>query len=61
MRNYRLGGGEYDKILPQNLYNRNQFAEVAEALTSVALAEKALAAAQKANDRDIVDSLWDGE
>ena len=45
-------------IHPQQLYNQDDFAEVAAALNAVADAEKAVAAAKAEDDRDTVDALW---
>jgi hypothetical protein len=46
-------------VLPQSLYDEGEFAAVAKALSALALAERAVEAARKEDDRDIVDSLWD--
>jgi hypothetical protein len=48
-------------ILPQTLYSESDFAAVAEALSLLGIANRAVAAAKAADDRDVVDSLWDGE
>jgi hypothetical protein len=48
-------------VLPQSLYDEGDFAAVAEALNSLTTAERAVAAAKTADDRDVVDALWDDE
>jgi hypothetical protein len=50
--------GSQGMILAQHLYHEGDFVPVAEALSALARAEKAVAVARAANDRDIVDSLW---
>lgn len=47
-------------ILPQSLYEEKTFAPVAEALNSLGKAERDLASAKAADDKDTVASLWDG-
>ena len=48
-------------IVPQSLYDEGDFAAVAEALNSLATAERAVAAAKAADDHDIVNSMWGDE
>lgn len=45
-------------ILPQHLYDRDGFSSLAEALTSLSAAERAVIAAKAADDSAAVDSLW---
>jgi hypothetical protein len=47
--------------VPQFLYDEGDFAAVAEALNSLATAERAVAAAKAADDHDIVNSMWGDE
>jgi hypothetical protein len=46
-------------ILPQDLYDRESFTELASELQRLAVAEQATATAKAADDRDAVESLWD--
>jgi hypothetical protein len=48
-------------ILPQDLYDQNGFDALAEALTFLSAAERAVAEAKAADDRAVVDSLWSDE
>src|ERR1035437_3763488 len=50
-----------DLIRPQYLYDEGDFTAVAEALNSLAMAERAVATARAAEDHDIIDSLWGDE
>ena len=49
------------QILPKSLYDQNGFGALAEALTSLSAAERAVIAAKAADDRAVVDSLWGDE
>ncbi|EME65864.1 hypothetical protein, partial [Amycolatopsis decaplanina] len=49
------------RVLPEDFYDEKDFGAVAEALTSLSIAEHALAAAKAADDRATVDSLWSDE
>ncbi|MBB0993626.1 hypothetical protein G6010_14330 [Dietzia sp. SLG510A3-3B2-2] len=53
------GRGAQGLVLPQSLYDRDSFEAVADSLNELAAAEAALKAAKEADDRDVVDSLWD--
>lgn len=45
-------------ILPQNLYDENDFVSLAEALTSLSNAERASAIAKRDDERAAVEDLW---
>jgi hypothetical protein len=47
-------------ILPQDLYDQNSFGELVDALQALERAAHAAATAKAADDRDAVESLWDG-
>lgn len=51
--------GEQGLVLPQDLYDEEAFGVVADALNELGTAEIALKKAKEADDREIVDSLWD--
>lgn len=53
------GRGTQGLVLPQSLYDRSSFEAVADALNELGTAEAALKTAKDADDRDVVDSLWD--
>lgn len=46
-------------VMPQSLYREDDFSAVAEALTSLAKAERDCAKAKAADDEVIVDAIWD--
>jgi len=50
--------GSQSAVLPQYLYDEELLEPLADALAGLAAAEKALAQAQAADDRDTVDDLW---
>lgn len=53
-------GGSQGLVLPQYLFSEDSFAPVADALNDLGSAEFALQRAKAEDDRDTVDSLWDG-
>ncbi|SIH60308.1 hypothetical protein [Mycobacteroides abscessus] len=47
-------------VIPQHLYDINNFEELASAMRALAQAERDVQAAQQADDRATVESLWEG-
>lgn len=52
-------GGAQGLVLPQSLYDEDSFGAVADALNELGAAEIAFKKAKEAEDREVVDSLWD--